>query len=337
MLRIMEALANSRVMVLVWSSLSDKSIQVKREVSNALDYVGIPLIPFRIEEIDPSNLRYYLGNIQWLDASQPPLEDDLQRLVIQVKDAIRRASEQAASAKPHSQEGSPANRANEEDLVQQTFLKTSSAAVQATTHQEPSLPQRKTIALEKWTPAKGSAPKQPAADAKQEGSKRPANALGVSQKAEKADREKAPEKGDTSAQLLVEIEKVLDDCTDSHLYFGRAIPPAKLANALSKYPPDSSPKDVLVFFDNTVFGGGKSSLILTPDAVYWFNNISGANGRIGYVDIETVRFMASHGFFDSNKILINQEEIEFYAGSSQVAAALANVIRHLVAQRKSAS
>ena len=85
---IMEALAASRVMILVWSTHSDESKQVKREVALALDEIEVTVIPFRIESIEPSKLRYYLNGIQWLDASTPPSEADLRRLVEQVKTAI---------------------------------------------------------------------------------------------------------------------------------------------------------------------------------------------------------------------------------------------------------
>jgi hypothetical protein len=85
---IMEALAASRVMILVWSSHSDQSKQVKREVALALDEIGVTVIPFRIESVEPSKLRYYLSGIQWFDASTPPPEANLKRLVEQVKIAI---------------------------------------------------------------------------------------------------------------------------------------------------------------------------------------------------------------------------------------------------------
>ena len=85
---IMEALAASRVMILVWSSHSDQSKQVKREVALALDEIGVTVIPVRIESIEPSKLLYYLSGIQWFDASMPPLEANLNRLVEQVKIAI---------------------------------------------------------------------------------------------------------------------------------------------------------------------------------------------------------------------------------------------------------
>lgn len=85
---IMEALAASRVMILVWSSHADQSKQVKREVALALDEIGVTVIPFRIESIEPSKLLYYLSGIQWFDASTPPLEANLNRLVEQVTIAI---------------------------------------------------------------------------------------------------------------------------------------------------------------------------------------------------------------------------------------------------------
>lgn len=85
---IIEALAASRVMILVWSSNSDQSRQVKREVALALDEIGVTVIPFRIERIEPSKLRYYLSGIQWFDASTRAMEANLERLVEQVKVAI---------------------------------------------------------------------------------------------------------------------------------------------------------------------------------------------------------------------------------------------------------
>lgn len=85
---ILEALAASRVMILVWSTHSDQSKQVKREVALALDEMNVTVIPFRIESIERSNLRFFLSGIQWFDASTPPPEANLKRLVEQVKIAI---------------------------------------------------------------------------------------------------------------------------------------------------------------------------------------------------------------------------------------------------------
>lgn len=85
---LMEALSASRVMILVWTTHSDQSKQVKREVALALDEIGVTVIPYRTEAIDPSKLRYYLSGIQWFDASTPPPEANLRRLVEQVKIAL---------------------------------------------------------------------------------------------------------------------------------------------------------------------------------------------------------------------------------------------------------
>ncbi len=86
----LEALAACQVMILVWSSYSDQSRHVKRELAIALDDVGVTLIPYRTEIIEPSKLRYYLGSIQWLDASSPHLEDNLQLLIRKVRAGIAR-------------------------------------------------------------------------------------------------------------------------------------------------------------------------------------------------------------------------------------------------------
>ena len=82
---IIEAISNSRVFVLVFSDGSNKSNQVIREVGEAVDN-GIPIIPLRIENVEPSQeMRYYIKSIHWLDAMTPPLEAHLQRLTNSVR------------------------------------------------------------------------------------------------------------------------------------------------------------------------------------------------------------------------------------------------------------
>ena len=106
---ILEALAASRVLILVWSSRSDESRHVKREVALALDEMDVTVIPFRIESIEPSKLRYYLSGIQWLDASIPPPEANLKRLVERVKAAIPIAGQIPASPEEQRQRFRPAS------------------------------------------------------------------------------------------------------------------------------------------------------------------------------------------------------------------------------------
>jgi hypothetical protein len=72
-----DALDASRLMVLILSAGSNESRHVMREVESAVNR-GIPIVPFRIEDVPPSKaLDYYLKSIHWLDALSPPLEGHL--------------------------------------------------------------------------------------------------------------------------------------------------------------------------------------------------------------------------------------------------------------------
>lgn len=78
---IVEAIRESRLMLLIFSSNANDSHQINREVNLAADE-NIPIVPFRIENVQPSTkLRYYLGTPHWLDALTPPLEKHLDQLV----------------------------------------------------------------------------------------------------------------------------------------------------------------------------------------------------------------------------------------------------------------
>jgi len=82
---IVEALNESKVFVLVFSDGSNQSTQVVREVGEAVDN-GIPVVPLRIEDVEPSKeMRYYIKSIHWLDAMTPPLEKHLQKLTNSVQ------------------------------------------------------------------------------------------------------------------------------------------------------------------------------------------------------------------------------------------------------------
>jgi hypothetical protein len=77
---IVEAIEASRVMVLVFSSNSNTSPQVMREVERAVSK-GIPILPLRIEQVLPSkSLEHFISSLHWLDALTPPLEKHLQSL-----------------------------------------------------------------------------------------------------------------------------------------------------------------------------------------------------------------------------------------------------------------
>ena len=74
---IIDAITESRLMVLVFSSTANQSPQIKREVERAVSK-GIPIIPFRIEAVPLSkSLEYFISSPHWLDAMSPPMEKHL--------------------------------------------------------------------------------------------------------------------------------------------------------------------------------------------------------------------------------------------------------------------
>jgi hypothetical protein len=131
--------------------------------------------------------------------------------------------------------------------------------------------------------------------------------------------------------LLKEIKEIQGEYPDSysHVHVGEVIPAAKLANAIVAYAPSVSPQDVLLLFDNTVFGGAKDGLLLSGDAVYW-HNISTTPGKTRYADIQNVEFLKSTSFFAAAKVLVNGNGIDVNMGDkNKLAEALTRVIRHL--------
>jgi hypothetical protein len=82
---IVHAIQGSRAFVLVFSSRADKSHQVVREVERAVNR-GIPVIPFRIENVMPTeSLEYFINTPHWLDAFHPPMEQHLNYLADVIK------------------------------------------------------------------------------------------------------------------------------------------------------------------------------------------------------------------------------------------------------------
>jgi len=82
---IIDGINQSRVLVLIFSANANESPQIRREIERAVGK-GIPIIPFRIQDIAPTrSLEYFIGAVHWLDALTPPLETHLRRLVDTVK------------------------------------------------------------------------------------------------------------------------------------------------------------------------------------------------------------------------------------------------------------
>ena len=86
---IIDALDQCRAVVLIFSANANDSAQIRNEIVHAVQR-GVPLIPVRIEDIQPAkSLAYYMGSVHWLDALSPPLEMHVKRLAESVKALLK--------------------------------------------------------------------------------------------------------------------------------------------------------------------------------------------------------------------------------------------------------
>src|ERR1700761_7892312 len=94
---IIDAIAAAQAMVLIFSSNANAAqSQIKREVERAVNK-GIPVIPFRIENVMPTkSLEYFLSTPHWLDAFTPPLDEHVRQLA----DSIKRLLGKEVMARP---------------------------------------------------------------------------------------------------------------------------------------------------------------------------------------------------------------------------------------------
>jgi hypothetical protein len=102
---LVRALRDSRIMVLIFSSSSDQSQQVLREVERAVSK-GMTILPLRIEDIAPcAAMEYYISSRHWLDAFIPPLDHHLDHLTQTVQALLARPP---ADTPAHAGEKMPA-------------------------------------------------------------------------------------------------------------------------------------------------------------------------------------------------------------------------------------
>ena len=87
---IIDGIKSSKLFILVYSSNSNNSKQVIREVDRAV-HLGLPVINLRLEDVPLSKqLEYYLSSVHWLDAKTPPLEEHINKLSGVVKILLRK-------------------------------------------------------------------------------------------------------------------------------------------------------------------------------------------------------------------------------------------------------
>ena len=123
---IVDAITNSRAVVLVLSASSNDSPQVRREVQRAFEH-NITVIPLRVENVAPGRaLEYYIGPVHWLDALTPPLEAHLERLadtvsrLVATTPAVPPGTRRPLPQMPPLESGEPADSAPEEATARPT-------------------------------------------------------------------------------------------------------------------------------------------------------------------------------------------------------------------------
>src|SRR6478672_9438959 len=78
---IINGMDQCRILLLIFSSSSNNSPQVRREVERAVNK-GLTILPFRIEAVAPSkSLEYFISTQHWLDAFDRDLDASLAELL----------------------------------------------------------------------------------------------------------------------------------------------------------------------------------------------------------------------------------------------------------------
>jgi hypothetical protein len=95
---ILDAITQSKAMVLIFSRLANDSPHVRREVERAV-HQRIPIVPMRIENVPPTRaMEYLISTTHWMDAISPPLADHLNKLAAVLKSLLQLSKEGNASS-----------------------------------------------------------------------------------------------------------------------------------------------------------------------------------------------------------------------------------------------
>lgn len=114
---LVKAIEGARILVLLLSSNSNRSVQVAREVERA-GSKDVAIVPFRIEDVKPSKeLEFFVSSHHWLDAIALPLEPHLERLLDAVRSKLSAPATMMAGDTP-PKPGAPATMmATEKALI----------------------------------------------------------------------------------------------------------------------------------------------------------------------------------------------------------------------------
>ena len=134
---IIDAIKNARVMVLVFSANANGSPQIRREVERAVNH-NVAILPFRVENILPDQtLEYFISDVHWLDALNPPLESHIKVLAGTIKGLLASAQtgeaqlEQSAESGPAIPAAAPTAAADSVSAAAGVPLQAANAPVEA--------------------------------------------------------------------------------------------------------------------------------------------------------------------------------------------------------------
>jgi hypothetical protein len=100
---IIDAIEESRIMVLVFTANANASPQIRREIERAVNH-GVAILPLRMEDVLPGkSLEYFIGNVHWLDALTPPFETHLKNLAGTIKILLARTEPGASPTLPQEE------------------------------------------------------------------------------------------------------------------------------------------------------------------------------------------------------------------------------------------
>jgi hypothetical protein len=99
---IVDAISESRIMVLVFSSNANRSPQIKREVERAVSK-GVTIVPLRIEDVPlGKTLEYFISTAHWFDAFPAPIQGHMARLAGTIQILLSRPQRVSATGVPIS-------------------------------------------------------------------------------------------------------------------------------------------------------------------------------------------------------------------------------------------
>jgi TolB-like protein len=131
---IIDGIKSSKVFVLIYSSNSNNSTQVIREVDRAV-HNGLSVINLRLEDVPLSKqLEYYISSVHWLDAFTPPLEQHILKLcnVVQMflkSEEVKNVEIAEALRKGIIKQNEPAGTVKKSRIAKRKTIKISSTII----------------------------------------------------------------------------------------------------------------------------------------------------------------------------------------------------------------